>query len=180
MDTVVEGELRAKIEQLKLIILDVDGVMTDGAIICDGRGGELKSFNVRDGFGIKLAQRSGVDVAIITARSSEAVAQRARELGIELLIQGAVDKLGAYEEILDRTGLAPEQTAFVGDDLIDLPVLVRVGFSATVPDAPDEVKSRVDYVTRARGGHGAVREVVELVLKVKGLFGEVLKQYGVD
>jgi 3-deoxy-D-manno-octulosonate 8-phosphate phosphatase (KDO 8-P phosphatase) len=140
-------------------------------------GQESKHFNVRDGHGLKLLRRGGVDCALVTARKSEVLLHRARDLGIELVYQRARDKLNAYEDILKKKNLAPQETAYVGDDVVDLPVLARVGFSVAVCDAVEEVKERVDYVTERPGGHGAVREVVEIILKAKGMWDELMKLY---
>lgn len=166
-----------KILPVKLLILDVDGVMTDGSIIYDSVGREIKVFNVRDGHGIKMLKRGGVVCALITSRTSQVVKRRAEELDIGLVYQGALKKLRAYEDILKKTGFLPQETAFVGDDLVDLPVLRRVGFSVAVADGVDEVKGAADYVTRNPGGKGAIREVVEIILKVKGKWPAVTERY---
>lgn len=166
-----------KIKRVKLLILDADGVLTDGSIVYTDEGVELKAFNVRDGHGIKLLMRSGIGVAIITARESRAMSHRAQNLGITDLYQGRLDKAAALDEILKSKKLNPLQIAYVGDDIIDLPVLRQVGFSVAVADAVREVKERVDYVTAAFGGKGAVREVVELILKTQGRWDEVMKRY---
>jgi len=168
-----------KVGEIKLLILDVDGVLTSGSITYSDDGREYKSFNVRDGHGIKLLMRAGIEVAVITARSSAIVERRCRELGIERLYQGALTKLTVYEELLLELGLEPIETAYVGDDLIDLPVLVRAGFSAAPCDAAGEVRSVVDCVTKAAGGAGAVREVVEIILKIQGKWEEVTERYRV-
>ena len=157
---------RAK--KLKLMVFDVDGVMTDGTLYYSERGEELKAFNIRDGLGIKLLRQYGVEVALITARSSRAVELRAANLGIAHLYQGAEDKRGAYAALLARLALAAEQSGYMGDDLLDLALIPRCGFAATVPAAPEAVKSRAHYVTRAHGGHGAVREVCEFILRAQG------------
>ena len=170
--------MRERLEKILLLILDVDGVMTDGRIIYDDQGREIKAFDVKDGHGIKLLQRAGIRVGIITGRQSPVVERRAQELGIELVYQGAKDKLVPFQEILDQTGLTAEQVAYVGDDFPDLPVLYRVGFAATVADAVAEVKPHVHYVTKARGGHGAVREICDLLLKESGRWAEVTARYG--
>lgn len=170
-------ELLEKLKRVRLLILDVDGVMTDGGIVYSDKGVESKVFNVKDGHGIKLLKRGGVDCALVTARSSKMLELRAADLGIELLYQDARDKLAAYEDILRRTGLTHNETAYVGDDLIDLPVLSRVGFSAAVSDAVEEVKERVDYVTECLGGRGAVREVSRMILRAKGLWDELMTSY---
>ncbi len=170
-------ELVKKVEPVRILILDVDGVMTDGSISYSDDGTEIKSFNVKDGHGIKLLKRCGIDCAVITSRSSAALVRRCGELGITHVYQGSLRKLEAYEDLLKRTGLDPLETAYVGDDLVDLPVLRRVGFSVAVNDAVEEVKQRVDYVTRAPGGRGAVREVVEVVLRIKGRWQDVMEPY---
>ncbi len=170
-------DIAAKAKLVRLLILDVDGIMTDGSIVYDYEGGETKTFNVRDGHGIKLLMMAGLRLALITARSSRAVLRRADELGITLVYQGARDKLSAFEEILGETSLEQGQTAYMGDDIIDIPVLKRAGFSVTVPDAASEVKERVDYITEKRGGRGAVREVVEIILKEQGKWEGVIKGY---
>lgn len=175
--TVINDVLKVKIAGIRLMIFDVDGVLTDGKIVYDDRGVESKMFDVRDGHGIKLLMRSGVEIAIITARQSRVVEHRAANLGIELVYQGAKDKLKAFDEILDRLKLAPDQAAYMGDDIIDLPVMKRSGFSATVPDAADEVRERADYVSKKPGGGGAAREVCELILKAQDKWEEALSPY---
>lgn len=169
--------MRELLEPIRLLILDVDGVMTDGRIIYDANGVESKFFNVKDGHGIKMIQRCGVEVAIISGRDSRVTALRAHELGISRVRLHALDKLSAYGELLAETGLSPPETAFMGDDVIDLPVLRRVGFSAAPADAVDEVREAVHHVTRNRGGWGAVREVTDLILKGKGLWEGVMERY---
>ncbi len=173
----IDKKLVEKILKVKLLLLDVDGVLTDGAITYSDKGGEIKSFNVRDGHGIKLLKRGGIDVGIITARESRVVATRARDLGITLLYQGRKDKLACYRTILDKESLQDHETAFVGDDLVDIPVLTRVGFSASVPGGVTEVRERVDYITEAPGGRGAVREICEVMLKARGLWDGLIAGY---
>lgn len=169
----MDGALvRAK--RLKLMIFDVDGVMTDGTLYYSGRGEEMKAFNVHDGHGIKMLRQSGVDIAVITGRSSRAVALRAANLGIAHLFQGAEDKGKIHAVLLKRLGVSAEQSGCMGDDLPDLPLITRCGFAASVPAAPQAVRSRVDYVTRAAGGHGAVREVCELILRAQGSLERVI------
>jgi len=170
----------AKLAVIKLLLLDVDGVLTDGRITYDNQGNELKSFDVKDGHGLKLLQRAGIDIGIITGRQSDLVARRAVELGIDILYQGALRKLDPYQEILDKQGLSNEQVAYVGDDLMDLPILRRVGFSATVSDAHPDVLPLVDYVTQRPGGRGAVREVCDLLIKAGGHWRQVTDRYFVD
>ena len=155
-------------EGLKLMIFDVDGVMTDGTLYYSERGEELKAFNIRDGHGIKMLRQNGVEVALITARSSRAVELRAANLGIAHLYQGVEDKRAAYAALLTRLELAAEQSGYMGDDLLDLPLITRCGFAATVPTAPQALKSRAHYVARTLGGHGAVREVCEFILRAQG------------
>lgn len=175
MDIVIESALIARMLPVKLLVLDVDGVMTDGSIIYTDEGVEIKVFNVRDGHGIKMLRRAGIDTAIITARSSKVVTHRAANLGIALVMQGAIDKAAAFDELLAKTGLHSAQTAYVGDDVIDLPVIRRVGFSVAVADAVAEVKEAAHYVTTLPGGRGAVRETAELILKAQGKWDEVMK-----
>ena len=153
---------------IRLMIFDVDGVMTDGTLYYSERGEELKAFNIQDGHGIKLLRQYGVEVALITARKSRAVELRAANLGLKHLYQGAEDKRSAYAALLAQLGLAPEQSGCMGDDLLDLPLLTRCGFAATVPAAPEALKARAHYVARAHGGRGAVREVCEFILRAQG------------
>lgn len=159
--------LREKAKKIKFLLLDVDGILTDGKIIVDSYGNELKAFHIHDGHGIYVLKQSGIEVGIISGRSSKAVEFRAKELNIKEVHQNARDKVKIYEEIKTRHGLADEDVAFMGDDLIDLSLLYRVGFSATAVDAVDEVKGVVDMVTEKRGGEGAVREVIDFILKTK-------------
>ncbi len=165
------------LEDIKLMVIDVDGVLTDGRIFCTDGGEELKVFHVRDGTGIVYWHRAGLKSAIISGRTSRAIEHRARELGISDVYQGAQQKLDVYEKIIEKHGLRDEEVCYVGDDLIDLPVLRRVGFSVAVPDSPEEVLSVADYVTKAPGGGGAVREVVEKVLKSQGKWEGIMKRY---
>jgi 3-deoxy-D-manno-octulosonate 8-phosphate phosphatase (KDO 8-P phosphatase) len=173
----VKPDLKEKIRKIKLLVLDVDGVMTDGSIVYDDSGLESKAFDVKDGHGIKLLERGGVKTALLTGRTSNVVEHRAKDLGIELVYQGCKDKGKAFEELLSRTSLDAGEVAFVGDDLVDLPVLKRAGLSVTVPDAVEEVKGRVDYVTQRPGGRGAVREVVEVILKAQGKWEGLIEGY---
>ena len=163
--------LKAALERaqhLKLMIFDVDGVLTDGTLYYSERGEEMKAFNIQDGHGIKMLRQYGVEVALITARSSRAVELRAANLGIAQLYQGVEDKRSAYAELLAKLGLDEARSGYMGDDLLDLPLITRCGFAATVPAAPEALKSRSHYVTRAAGGRGAVREVCELILSAQG------------
>ena len=166
-----------RLKNIELLLLDVDGVMTDGGIIYDGNGLETKVFNVKDGHGIKMLQRAGIQVGIITGRTSAVVDVRARELGIDLLYQGALRKLECYEDVKRRTGLSDHQIAYVGDDVIDVPVMRRAGFSAAPCDALPEAESAAHFVTSRGGGRGAVREVCDLLLKARGAWAEVAERY---
>jgi 3-deoxy-D-manno-octulosonate 8-phosphate phosphatase (KDO 8-P phosphatase) len=160
-------DIYERARKVRVAIFDVDGVLTDGALNYTDTGEEMKAFSVLDGHGIRMLQEGGVAAAIISGRSSRALAARARNLGIELLIQGASDKLAAFSEILGRCGVTAESCAFVGDDLPDLPVMARCGLAVAVPDAPAPVRRQAQYVTRARGGRGAVREFCEIILRAR-------------
>jgi 3-deoxy-D-manno-octulosonate 8-phosphate phosphatase (KDO 8-P phosphatase) len=163
--------------RIELMGFDVDGVLTDGTLYYAGDGTELKAFSVLDGLGLKLLGEAGVELALVSGRRSAAVAARAAELGIGGLHQDVDDKLALFERLRAARGLAPAACGFMGDDLPDLPVLVRCGFAATVPGAPEAVRSRVHYVTRAAGGRGAAREVCELILRAKGALDTALARY---
>ena len=167
----------SKLADIRLLLLDVDGVMTDGGILYDANGVETKVFNVKDGHGIKMLQRHGIEVGIITGRISPVVAIRAKELGIELVYQGALKKLESYLDVKRKTGLVDSQIAYVGDDVIDVPVMRRVIFAAAPSDAVIEARTVAHYVTSLAGGRGAVREVCDLILKGRGLWGEVTARY---
>jgi len=160
--------IQTKAKKIKLLLLDVDGVMTDGRIILDNQGNENKAFHVRDGHGIKLAQKAGITVGIITGRSSQVVDIRAKELGISEVHQGAKDKIAVYDSLVARYGVRDDEVAYIGDDVVDLDVLKRVGLAAAVADCDPSVRPYVDLVTRVPGGRGAVREVINLILKSRG------------
>lgn len=166
-----------RLTDIRLLLLDVDGVMTDGGIIYDGNGVEIKVFNVKDGHGIKMLQRHGIEVGIITGRTSPVVDFRAKELGIGLVYQGALKKLESYNDVKQKTGLTDSQIAYVGDDVIDVPVMRRVIFAAAPNDALIEARRAAHYVTSCAGGRGAVREVCDLILKGRGLWDEVVARY---
>ena len=168
------ASLRRKAANIRLLLLDVDGVLTDGRIIIDDRGVETKHFHVRDGQGISLLKCSGIEVGFITGRSSRVVRHRANDLRVALLFQGVQDKLRVYERIKKKRHLTDAQIAYVGDDIVDLPVLRRVGLAVMVGDGSAELKPFADYVTVARGGMGAVREVAELILKVQNKWTDLL------
>jgi 3-deoxy-D-manno-octulosonate 8-phosphate phosphatase (KDO 8-P phosphatase) len=169
--------LHARCVAIQLLVLDVDGVLTDGSIIYADSGSELKVFHVRDGVGIKAWRQQGKPVAILSSRSSRVVEARAAELGIETVIQGAADKLAAFRQVLARDGLEPSGACFIGDDLPDLPVLVRCGLAVAVGDACPEAKALAHYVTTAAGGRGAVRETIELILRCQGRWQGVVEGY---
>ncbi len=162
---------------LKMLVLDVDGVMTDGSIYITDSGEEIKAFNSKDGHGIKLLMRAGVDVAIITGRNSEALKHRIRDLGITHMIQGSKDKIKAMDDLITRTGIQPSQMAYMGDDVVDLPPMRLCSLSFAPADAMDMVKQAADHVTLRSGGKGAVREAVEIILKKIGKFDEVMARY---
>lgn len=168
---------REKLMPITLLMLDVDGVLTDGTIVYSDSGEEIKTFNVRDGHGLKLLMRAGIEVALLTARESKVVLHRARDLGIRDVYQKATDKLAAYGSILAEKKIQDKNVCYVGDDIIDIPVLRRVGFSAAVADAVPEVKGVVDYVTSQAGGKGAVREMCELLLKAQNKWERVTEKY---
>ncbi|HSN72487.1 MAG TPA: 3-deoxy-manno-octulosonate-8-phosphatase KdsC [Steroidobacteraceae bacterium] len=153
---------------IRLLVLDVDGVLTDGRLYIPAQGDELKCFHVRDGHGLKSLQRSGCRVAVISGRRSEAVVRRMRELGIESLHQGIDDKLSVFESLLQQFDVEASAVACVGDDTVDVPILERAGFAIAVADAHDDARAVAHYITRARGGRGAVREVCDLLLAAHG------------
>jgi 3-deoxy-D-manno-octulosonate 8-phosphate phosphatase (KDO 8-P phosphatase) len=160
--------------KIRMLVLDVDGVLTDGRLYFDSRGNEMKAFNTRDGLGIKALQWHGTTLALITGRQSDMVAQRAAQLGIEHVYQGHNDKLNAFNELLSDTHMDEEKICYAGDDWIDIPVLDRVGLAVTVADADEVVKNRVHWVTSRNGGRGAVREICDLILAARGLDQQVL------
>ena len=163
--------------RVRLILFDVDGVLTDGTLIVHADGSESKVFDIKDGTGIVWAQRLGLTVGLLSARSSAATAQRATQLGITLLHQGVASKLETYEQIADSLMLDDDEIAYMGDDILDLPVLARVGLAAAPADATEDVRSRVHWVAKANGGAGAARELIELILRAQGLWETVLATY---
>lgn len=166
-----------KAKKIKLVIMDVDGVLTGGQIILDNNAVEYKAFHVRDGHGIKLAMRAGMTVAIITGRESRVVEVRAAELGITEVHQHSWDKLATYDGLLKRLGLADEEAAYIGDDIVDIPVMRRVGLSFAVADAEPYVRDAADMVTTKGGGKGAVREVMDYLLMARGDWDDVTRKY---
>jgi 3-deoxy-D-manno-octulosonate 8-phosphate phosphatase (KDO 8-P phosphatase) len=170
-------DIHQKAQKVRIAIFDVDGVLTDGALYYSDSGAEIKAFHVRDGQGLKMLQASGVQTAIITSRRSQAVALRARDLGIELLYQGASDKLATCRTLLAQMSLDTAAAAYIGDDLVDLPVMKLCGLAATVPEAPIAVRRQAHYVTTARGGHGAAREWCELIMHAQGTLDAQVSGY---
>ena len=162
---------------IRLIVFDVDGVMTDGTLFLGDDGQEYKGFNSLDGHGLKMLKGTGVELAIITGRSSKVVEMRAANLGIEHVYQGCHDKLTPLKELLAKLGVAPENAAFMGDDVVDLPPMRHCGMAFTVPHAPSLVKERAHYVTHTPAGHGAVREVCELVMQAHGTYADAMAPY---
>jgi 3-deoxy-D-manno-octulosonate 8-phosphate phosphatase (KDO 8-P phosphatase) len=172
--------VRAKAEWIELLVLDVDGVLTDGSIWYSDRGDELKRFHVRDGQGLKMWQKAGGRVAVLSGRRSDTVARRAAELGLHPVFQGYDDKGAGLDALLAEVGLPPDRVCGVGDDLPDLPFLTRCGLAVAVGDAAAEVRTAADHVTTAPGGQGAVREAVEWLLKVRGQWAALVDRYRVS
>ena len=162
---------------IKLLVLDVDGVLTDGTIVINSDGGESKFFNVLDGHGMRLWLRAGLKIAFVSGRASEPTRYRAEHFGIEHVLQDCHHKLPAMQKLLEELRLSPHQVAYVGDDLPDLPVIQYVGFGVAVANAVDEVKQHADFVTTRSGGGGAVREVVEYILKQNGKWPQLMERY---
>ena len=169
--------MRSRLKDIRLLLLDADGVLTNGSIIYDDQNIETKVFNVKDGLGIRLLLNAGIQVGIITGRASNALKNRCTNLGIENLYDGIHDKVSALDTILKKTGVKIGETAFVGDDLPDLSVLKKVGVSIAVRDAEETVRKHADIVTNAKGGEGAVREICEAILKAKGLWEDIIDSF---
>jgi 3-deoxy-D-manno-octulosonate 8-phosphate phosphatase (KDO 8-P phosphatase) len=176
MATTVED----KAARVRMLLFDVDGVLTDGVVVIHPDGTESKGFHIRDGSAIVWAQRAGFVVGLLSGRASPATSHRAAQLSIPLVVQGVANKLSAYEEIVRDAGLEDDAVAYMGDDLLDLPVLERVGLSAAPADAAPEICSAVDWVSAVRGGHGAVREFIELVLRAQHRWDDVVRQHAVQ
>ncbi len=173
----IDGLSGTALTPIRLLLLDVDGVLTDGRIVYGDSGGEIKAFHVRDGFGIRMAMNAGIRIGIVTGRRSAALRHRCNDLGIPLLMDGITDKAAVLEKILSQTGLTANETAFMGDDLPDLPLMRRVGCGIAVADAHPVVREAANLVTRASGGNGAVREVCEALLAAQGQWEAVLERY---
>ena len=159
--------VEARARNLKLLLFDVDGVLTDGSVIIHGDGSESKAFFIRDGFALVQARRRGLEIGLLSGRSSESTKQRATELGISIVIQGENDKMAGYQRILRDTGLSDDQVAYMGDDLLDMPVIERAGLSAAPADAIEDIRVAVDWVSLYPGGRGAVREFVDVLLRAR-------------
>jgi 3-deoxy-D-manno-octulosonate 8-phosphate phosphatase (KDO 8-P phosphatase) len=162
---------------LRLMLFDVDGILTDGTLYLGESGEVMKAFNALDGHGLKMLAGSGVEVGLLSSRQSKIVAMRAAELGIDLVCQGAADKSSEFLKMISSRGLSPAQAGYMGDDVIDLPVLTRCGFAASVSGAPEFVRSRAHFVPDAPGGRGAVREVCDFILRAQGKFDAAMMQY---
>lgn len=175
--TATRDQLEARARNIRLVLLDVDGVLTDGTVAISGGGDEWKAFSIRDGAAIVWAQRAGLEIGLLSGRASEATTRRAKELNITLVLQGEADKRAAYMHLVTSKGLKDDHVAYMGDDLIDLPVLRRVGLSAAPRDACEDVRSRVHYVTDSYAGHGAVREFLELILRGRGRWDALLRAH---
>ncbi len=173
----VSDEVKARAKKIKVVIFDVDGVMTNGELTIGDDGQEYKTFNTQDGLGMKLLKKSGVQMAIITGRTSKVVTKRAETTGVAHFYQGVEDKLVAFNDLIKQLNVTPEETAFMGDDVVDMPPMLRCGLSISVPAAPDAVKERAHYVTTRHGGSGAVREVCELIMQAQGTFDAQMEPF---
>ncbi len=170
-------DILQRAQKIKLVLFDVDGVLTDGSLFFGDDGQEYKAFYSRDGLGIKLLQRTGVEVGVITARQSQLVVHRMKNLGIEHFYQGRLDKTIAFKEILEKLNLTPQQTAYAGDDVIDLPVMTQVGLAVAVQDAHPFVKKHAHWITEHNGGRGAARDLCELIMEAQGSHKEQLNSF---
>lgn len=177
MNKALTEEVRERIKGVRWLVLDVDGVLTDGRVIIDDDGREIKHFNVRDGHALKMVMRYGINVMFLTGRKSRVLEHRARELGITEVHQKVLNKLDYFMELMVEKGIQFADVAYIGDDVVDIPLLKRVAFSATVADAAEEVPPMVDYVSPFKGGKGAVRDVCKNILQVQGKWREVAERY---
>ena len=177
VSTPPKPDLLARAARVRLLIFDVDGVLTDGALYLDDMGRELKAFNSKDGHGMVMLREAGIPMAIITGRKSELVRIRMESLGIQHIYQGQRDKRPAFRNLLDKTGLTPDQTAYVGDDVVDLPVMIQTGLAIAVQDAHPFVKRHAHWITPHPGGRGAARDTAELLLESRGLLHDKLASY---
>jgi 3-deoxy-D-manno-octulosonate 8-phosphate phosphatase (KDO 8-P phosphatase) len=170
-------EKNIDLSKIQMLVMDVDGVLTDGTVIINSDGSEGKNFSIVDGHGIKLWHRAGFDTAIISGRPSGATTVRAKQISIGHVLQGCKKKLPAFEELLEKVSLTADQVAFIGDDLLDLPIVRRAGLGVAVANAVDELKESADYITTRKGGDGAVREVIEYILKNNGKWQDLMGRY---
>lgn len=170
-------DVTVRARRVRLLLLDVDGVLTDGAIEIHSAGGESKRFFIRDGLGLVWARKHGIEVGLLSGRASEATSRRARELGLTIVVQGSSDKRGGYADILTTHGFSDDEVAYMGDDLVDLPILGRVGLATAPCDAVDAVRQAVHWISAYPGGRGAVRELVEILLGAQGRWPGVLQSY---
>lgn len=177
MDKMLSGEVVEKIKAVRWLVLDVDGVLTDGCVIMDDDGRETKHFNVRDGHALKMMIRFGYHVMFLTGRRSRVLEHRAKDLGVTEIHQKVLNKLEYFNEFMVQKGISFAEVAYMGDDIVDIPLMQRVAFSATVADASEEVPPLVDYVSPYRGGAGAVRDVCKIILKLQGKWKEVAERY---
>jgi 3-deoxy-D-manno-octulosonate 8-phosphate phosphatase (KDO 8-P phosphatase) len=175
--TLDENGIHARARRVRLLLLDVDGVLTDGTVAIDSAGGESKPFFIRDGLSLVWARERGLEVGLLSGRASATTTRRAVELGIRIVVQGGRDKQAGYADILSTYGYADADVAYMADDLLDLPVLTRVGLSTAPADATEEVRTRVHWVSRYPGGRGAVRELVELVLRAQGHWDGLVRSF---
>ncbi len=173
----IEAKIQEKARKVKGLFLDVDGILTSGEICYDASGEEIKCFSVKDGLGIKLLQKAGIEIAIISSRKSKVVTLRAKELGIKWIFQGKLNKVKTFEYLCEFLKIKPEEVCYMGDDLVDLPLIKMAGFSVTVPEAAEEVKIYADYITSSPGGKGAVREITEIILKSKKLWQDLINSF---
>lgn len=178
-ETSVVKELKLKVNKIKLLLLDVDGVLTDGKIIYDSAGRDTKNFCVTDGLGVTLLKKAGIPTVLISAKGSGAIKPRARDMGVEDVFENASPKTAVLERILQKYGVSAEEVCFAGDDLVDLCLMKKVGFAVAVFNAAAEVKQAASYITLKEGGRGAVREIAELILKLQDKWQQVLKSYDI-
>lgn len=178
-NTAVTGDLKEKARQIKLLLLDVDGVLTDGRIIYDSRGHDMKFFDVHDGFGVYALNKAGIKTILITAKGSRAIKPRARDMRVEEVFANISPKTSVLDKILKKYKVNINEVCFTGDDLVDLGLMKRVGLAIAVFNAAPEIKQNADYITLREGGRGAVREIAELILKSQGKWDEILKLYDI-
>lgn len=173
----IHQDIINKAQKIKLLILDVDGVMTDNRLFYNDDGVETKTFYTRDGHGMVMLQKSAVEIGIITGRKSQLVTNRMRDLKVKHVYQGVPDKLPTFLKLVEELGIQLDEIAYVGDDILDLPILMRIGFAVTPADGDDEVKARVDYISKYEGGRGCVREVCEIIMRAQGSWQKQMDFY---